>query len=468
MTRLVGLMKRAFGQLRDPLHRNSAFLLLDQAMLGGFGFLFWTLAAHKSSASSIGVATAIIGVMTFVASATTVGVPAIMLRFSSSDENALALFFAAISIVVAVSTLGSAVWVFALRAVGLSHSAGSAVHLMVFIGVPVTALGALGTFSLIALRRASLVVVKDAATVVKFVPLLVIGGASAEHLVTMTVAGAATATVLALLISWRTFERQPLAYRAGIRRLSSKMRYGVNSHIAAVVASITVQFLPAIMIAKLGAKDAAFVAIPLLIVGSLNVIPMSISNAMIAEIASDETSVRRRLRQAMVSTVTLAFPAVILLALVAPLVLSIFGSAYQEGGTTCLRWMAASVIFSSFNYLSDALLLVQQRSARYLVVNVVGTVAVVGLVVIFAASGPSGAGFGWFLGQACYLVISCVGLFTGRPRRSAPRHAQSVNGVTWWLRHAVPILRMAPEFLAARRQSQEVRASAMARFGPDA
>jgi O-antigen/teichoic acid export membrane protein len=190
------------------------------------------------------------------------------------------------------------------------------------------------------------------------------------------------------------------------RSLRRRLRFVAGSHSAALVAVLPAQLLPVIVAATLGAREAAFVGIPILILTFVTIIPSMTSQALLTELEQAASEVpataARALRLAYVGTL----PASIILIVAAPKVLMVFGSSYAAHGTQFLRWIAAGTIFSTFNYVADTVLLGRQRMLAYNVVNVLGTVAILGCIAVSITHGFSWLGPGMFAGQALYALIS--------------------------------------------------------------
>ncbi len=48
-------MHRLIQRLRDPLYKNSFFIMLSSITNAGFGFFFWMIAARLYSAEDVGL-----------------------------------------------------------------------------------------------------------------------------------------------------------------------------------------------------------------------------------------------------------------------------------------------------------------------------------------------------------------------------------------------------------------------------
>ncbi|MEA1944276.1 MAG: hypothetical protein U9N07_02905 [Euryarchaeota archaeon] len=67
--------------LRDPLLKNSLFIMLTSIASAGFGFIFWMLAAKLYPAGDVGIATALISSMALLVLLSRFGLDFSIIRF---------------------------------------------------------------------------------------------------------------------------------------------------------------------------------------------------------------------------------------------------------------------------------------------------------------------------------------------------------------------------------------------------
>jgi O-antigen/teichoic acid export membrane protein len=180
------------------------------------------------------------------------------------------------------------------------------------------------------------------------------------------------------------------------------------------VALLPTTVLPIIVLDQLGARQAAFFAMPLMIVALLNVIPSMASQSLFAEASADEASLRSQTRRTLLGVYAVLVPGVIALCLLAGPVLSIFGTDYARNGTRCLQLLAISGVFAGFNYVADTVLNARKQVKRYVFLNTAGTVCAIGFPVAFMGYGLTGVGVGWLVGQIGYSLIAVVTLVASR------------------------------------------------------
>jgi O-antigen/teichoic acid export membrane protein len=202
--------------------------------------------------------------------------------------------------------------------------------------------------------------------------------------------------------------------------LAGRKWFAAGNHLATLVAIIPSSTLTVVVVDRLGATKAAYFAIPLLIVGFLNVIPSVTAQSLFAEVAADnDGSLIGHLRKALIAIYGLAVPVIAVLVVGAPLILSLFGAAYSRQGAGCLRYLALAGLFASFNYVADVVLVARSKVAGYVFLNVAGTVSAFGFPVLFMSGGLTALGLGWFIGQIGYaaLAVGTLAVCYGPRRR---------------------------------------------------
>lgn len=75
--------------LRDPLFKNSLFIMLTSVSSTGFGFIFWILAAKLYPAEDVGIATALISSMALLVLLSRFGLDFSIIRFFPSNDKSM-------------------------------------------------------------------------------------------------------------------------------------------------------------------------------------------------------------------------------------------------------------------------------------------------------------------------------------------------------------------------------------------
>src|SRR5690242_10956731 len=108
IAKAVTFSARALSSLRnihdDALYRGSLYLLANNVATSAIGFVFWTLAAHRYSASAVGVFSGITSGASLLAAIAAIGLPITMTRYLANAEDPRELVMMA---VVVISTAGT-------------------------------------------------------------------------------------------------------------------------------------------------------------------------------------------------------------------------------------------------------------------------------------------------------------------------------------------------------------------------
>src|SRR4051812_27118300 len=85
----MSLRRQLRDHLRDPLYRNSYFLMASAGLNATTGFAFWLLVAHLTSTRNVGIAAGIVSAVAFLSYLTSLGLPVGLLRHLPSGEDDL-------------------------------------------------------------------------------------------------------------------------------------------------------------------------------------------------------------------------------------------------------------------------------------------------------------------------------------------------------------------------------------------
>ena len=416
-TRLRGRTAELVAAVRsDSLTRSSLLLVVDNLTIGAIGGICTIIAARAWSPHAVGAVAAIGGVVLLLSAATSTGLASTITRFLGEERNQLDLVLEAMLFTVLFGLVMSAAVCFVPGHLGVPlHDlpVRTAVAFLL-IGGWVTANNVVAVTdpAFLARKEVSYAVAKDILSSVIRVVVLValIGTATTGLFLAGMIYGSIAAILDLLLIGWRL---RNSAARVPLRRLSlirRRLRFAVGSHSGALVSTIPSTLLAAIVAAIFNATTAAFVAIPLVVSSYVSIIPSLSSQALLAELTGPADDVPRIALRTLRLSYLGVLPLAGLIALLAPFVMLIFGHRYEVNGTWYLRWALTGTIFSTFNYVSDTVLLARQKVVAYNVVNVLGTVAVLGTVIGFSMLGARWIGPAILAGEVLYSTMSLVAL----------------------------------------------------------
>jgi len=82
------MLSKLVRQARDPLYRNSFFIMLTNISTAGFGFAFWMLAAKLYPKEEVGVATVLISSIALLVNLSRLGLDFSIIRFFQKEIRA--------------------------------------------------------------------------------------------------------------------------------------------------------------------------------------------------------------------------------------------------------------------------------------------------------------------------------------------------------------------------------------------
>ena len=424
----AGLWSRARAALAgifgNALYRGSAILLANTAATSVLGFAFWTVAAHRYPAVSVGLFSGVTAAVSLLATVAALGLPNVMIRHVAGIENPLELVAMTVA---AIATVGTLVCLAAVIALGphlpasLHVGQRGGMVVLVTVLVVVTAVSSVIDAGLIAIRYSSLVLIKNLlGSLVKVGALLLLARFASSGLLLAYGLGLTASTAVSVVALARRLGGH-WAPAGSIRLLRRYLSLTSANYLATVMGILPLTVVPVEVLVIRGAEQTARFAVAFLIVGFLNLIPSTVAQVLFAEASRRGASLREQLGRAVRGVYGLLLPALLIVVAAAPLLLSLFGAAYAAAATGCLRVLALSALLTGGTYLIDSLLIARDRKGAYVFVNGANAFLVLGCVGLLLPRGLTAAAAGWALAQGLSLAIGLAVLAGGgasRRRRS--------------------------------------------------
>ena len=418
------LLKPVRKILGDALYRGSFYLLANTVTQSAIGFVFWTLAAHRYSASAVGVFSGVTSGASLLAAVAALGLPLTMTRHIAGAANPRELVVVSISVIATVGTVLCLATIIFLgphfpSALHLKQHGGMA--FLVTILVVFIAAGTTLDAGLVAMRATRVVLIKNfAGSIVKLaVMVLLTASRSSGLLLAFGLGLVLSTTASGVALSWRIRGKQtgPPTFSAPWRYLSATS----GNYLATVIGILPLTIVPIEVLAVRGAAETARFSIAFLIAGFLNFIPSTTGQVLFAELARGEAPLGKQLRKALRAVYGLLLPSLAFLLLAAPFVLRLFGQAYAAEATGCLRVLALSALPAGGTYLVDSILISRDRTTAYTFMQIANAALVLGLVGFLLPRGLTAAACGWAVAQGLTLLLGMLIIATGTTSRHRPR-----------------------------------------------
>lgn len=435
----MSLAQRArVGVIRsDQLMVNSVLMLATTLLMAGGGALFWVLAARLQSPENVGLAGSLVASAETIALFAQLGLNIAMVRtLPASTRRAADVVTAAVVVTTAgvVLALGYALalpltsprlaqvlhspWLVALFALLVAFTALNVVSDSMFLGLN--------------RLRAYLVLNGVLLNVVKLgLPALLVGaGAFGLY---GAVAGAATVTGLASI--WVIL--RPLSGPRSLRpsrQLLEARSFAGASYTQYALAVLPLLVYPVLVVNALGPAEAGAYFVAFQVAMLLHAALLALSNAAYAE-AERATSGRHRLvRRSATTLIGGTAAGAVVLGLLAPYLLWIFGPHYVEQGTGTLRVLAIAVVCASYNYWGAFRLRLSRHLRAIVLVQLASTITMLGLGWALAPRGTMWVAASWAVGQLLggvlgHLASSTIAPFADGEPTSSDTPAAAVEQV---------------------------------------
>jgi O-antigen/teichoic acid export membrane protein len=394
--------------MRDSLHRSSLLLLANTAVLSGFAFVFWSLAAHLYPAAKVGHFSALIAGTSLLTAVATLGFPNVLLQQLGRVDDRRELILLATA---GIAGLGGLLCVFTLLVIGpalpsrLHLTAGGLRAAAVVILVLCTSISAATDAGLIALRGAGQVLTTNiVASVVKVALVIALTSLGENGLLTAYVAGALVQAVSSFWVLWIRVGSS--AHRGSIHDMvRTHFRFSAGNYVGGLIGILPDTLLIIVVLYQLGPQYAAWATSASLFGTSINFIPANTAQALYAELRLAERRAAVLLRSALKAIYVLTVPLVAVLVVAAPVLLRVFfGAQYSTHATGMLRVFALSGLVTGMTYVIDTFLLSRGHLFAYIIINAVNATFVLGLVVALSTQGLTSVGLGWTLGQGASVI----------------------------------------------------------------
>ncbi|MCW3048937.1 MAG: hypothetical protein JWO74_3221 [Solirubrobacterales bacterium] len=411
------LRNRLLEHVRIPLHRDGYALAVSSAFTAAGGLLYWIVAAKTYSAYAVGLNSVLISTMMFLAGIASLNLPNILVRFLPESGR---------------RTRRRVTWSYAVAGV-LALGAGAV--FMVGVGAWAPRLsflrsdGGLQAWFLFSTLAWCLFVIQDSVLTAlgRAVWVPVENAVFSLLKVGLLIAVATLAPLYGIFVSWTIamlvsvvgvnvaiFARlmRPASRQVGEAALSFRdrafARYFAADYMCSVAWLSATNLMPVIVTAVAGATTNAYYALAYAVALPLYAFALNIGTSLMLHGTQDRAALPALTRKAAVQGLRVLVPSVVLLVVLAPHLLSLFGPDYAAKSTTVLRLLGLAALPNFVLALAVSVARVQRRLRRAVIATGTEAVLSLGLVTpLLHAYGVSGAGIAW-LGSQCLVAAGLL------------------------------------------------------------
>jgi O-antigen/teichoic acid export membrane protein len=410
---------------RTPQHRDGLALVLSSGLTSGLGLLFWIMAARLYDSATVGVNSTVLSAMTLLGTAAQLNLGNALLRFVPvAGRSTRALVVGCYAAAVAAATLAGAV--FALGASWWApelHAVFGGSELVAFftLSTPVWAMFVMQDYILPAIKKATLVPVEN--LVFSVLKIVFLGGAATLGMWSgLAVSWVAATAVIVLIVTVYLARVLP---RSGdvdgdpdqapsavtVRDVASFVR---ADYAGTVFLLAAVFGLPLAVLARLGPEAAAVYGIAWQIAYALYLVVNGMGQSLVAHVAAEPQRLEAARRGMVHKAMALLVPAVLVIAVAAHPVLSLFGPGYADEGSLLLVLLVLSAIPNVITW-STVWAARVRRDGRVLfgLPAAITTAVIAGSWFLMPVMGVVGTGVAWLGAQS----VAAAGVLLARAAR---------------------------------------------------
>ncbi|MCK8517907.1 lipopolysaccharide biosynthesis protein [Methanoculleus sp. 7T] len=390
--------------LKEPLIRNSFFIMASSFVAAGFGFFFWMIAARLYSQADVGIATALMSSMGLLILISRLGLDQSVIRFfPQRDKNKV--LGTAILVPTAVALGAGLVFVALVDVISP--------ELVVVRTIAPLYLAFLGAYSITwvlegafnALRKSEYYFVLNllyGSRILFLFPLVFLGAMG-------IFSSFGFSFVLGLFLALALLARCSIRPEIGVDRafLREAWQFSAGAYIAGILMAAPNMVIPIMVLHVLGAESTANYYITYAIVSILFMIPYAFTTSLFVE-GSHGGEMKKSVLRTLASMFALLIPAIIGLSLFGEQILNLIGKDYVEG-LVLLRVLALSAIFVSICQTFISIAKVRNDIRSLLIISGFVSVALLGLgYTLMHRFGLIGMGYAWFATYAAGTLLTGV------------------------------------------------------------
>jgi O-antigen/teichoic acid export membrane protein len=400
-------LSKLIALYRDPLYRNSIFIIMGSITASCLGLIFWVVAAQFYPIDDIGLASTLISACSLMSTVASMGLDQAMIKYMPTRDKSMVLGTAlkanlVFSLVLGIAfVIGSSIWMpdmTAYPAFGL---------LFILLTCAMSASGITNTV-FIGSRLSNYVLVMTfilGSRVLLLVPLVSLN--SPGILLSLVIAYG----IMFVATAFFMFRLKVNLGRFNWTYFKESFWFSTGNYIGTILYSLPTLVSPMIVYGLIGSDTAAIYYMSLSITAIVFYVPSSFSTSLFVE-GSHGEGLSRMFRKALSTIYVLLVPLVILILLMGSWILGILGEEYAAQGPGLLNLLVISSLLLAPYLVESTALKVRGKVRGVIALSAVNAISFFTLIFVFISLyGPEGIGLAWI---GSFAISALVGFFLVR------------------------------------------------------
>jgi O-antigen/teichoic acid export membrane protein len=409
------LRRQAVGMLRTPLYRNGYALILSSATTSVLGLFYWTLAARSVNPELLGLSSAVLSAVVFLAGVSQLSLNGVLLRFiSQAGDRTTRLVGISYLICVLLAVPAGLVFYLGLSwwAPSLHNFLNSTWKLTVFILAVISwTIFVLQDSVLAGLRQSVWVPIENTlfalakiGLLIVFIGVMPLYGVFASWTIPVFLSLLPVNFLIFYRLIPRHIRSSPNIQSQSLKR--QVIKYIGGNYIGSLFFLAYTTLIPILVTEMAGPTANAHFYLPWTIMSSLQLVSVNMTMSLTVEAGREQHKMDDYGRHVLVHISKILGPIVFVILLGAPYLLRLFGKDYAVEGATLLRLLALGLLPHLLISLSISLARVKNRSRSILFTQAALCILILGLSYLLLPSlGITGVGIAWLVSYTLVAVV---------------------------------------------------------------
>ncbi|MDD5086603.1 MAG: oligosaccharide flippase family protein [Candidatus Nanoarchaeia archaeon] len=392
-------IKNTFEELANySLYKNAVWLIVNSVVISGFGFLFWTVVARLYSTTQVGLASTLISSLELISMLSLMGFNISLVRYISKSDEKSDMISSCLMLSGVIALIISLVYILLIDffSPSLAFLKDVRIYSVLFVIFVVSYVFFTHIESVfIGLRKSKLVLIKNtifSVFKIVFSFLLVFLGA---YGIFSSMALSALIAFILILFFLKIKIRLIIKKQIIIKMLS----FSLSNYIANSFRYAPAFILPIIITNTINPETTAYFYIAMMISNILFIVPVSISNSLLAEGSHDINNLKENVKKSLKFSYMVLIPGFIFVLIFGSYLLMFFGQSYSENASLLLKMLSFSPILFTVNAVYISVMNIRHMIKKVVFVNFLIFLGTLFISYEMISFGLVGIGIGWLSGQ---------------------------------------------------------------------
>lgn len=400
------MFQKLKNHYRDPLYKNSFYILLNSITAALFGFIFWMIAARYYSSGDVGLATALISSTGIIVNLSSFGLNTGIIRFLPSSTEKTQLF----SSVWIVSIVGVLIFGF-IFLIGIDIFSPQMKSLMTPLVIVIFILFLIFQMSsdifsnlFLTLRKAEYSYAQSMGVGLRIFLLIPLTFAGLLGIFgSLGIAYCVSSGIGILLLYRMKISIKPVLKTDLLKDI---INFSLANYVSDFLVMAESSILPILILNVIGAKEAAYFYVAFSIVNLLYAVPNAFFMSMFIE-GSHGMPLRKNMIKALAAAGAIMIPVGIIIYSFGDILLNLFSREYSQNAYDILKLLVLSSVFVVFNALFISVKRIQKDIKPMIAINaLLFVVTVIASYFFMQQYGVMGVGMGWMAGQGIAAIVA--------------------------------------------------------------